>query len=189
MSSTTAPTVLTTATGRAFVRTPESCFRDLSKAGWTYEPRYVTVDGGMRMHYVDEGNRNGPVVLLLHGQPDWCFLYRHMIPILVAGGCRAIAPDMIGMGRSDKPTDVVNAHTVEAHLAWWLEFIDALQLEEITLFCQDWGGCTGLRVVAARPDLFARVCASNTGLPLCPDPMIAVEQGSIDRRAFPVDAG
>ena len=171
-----------TADGREFVRTPDECFADLPD--FDYTPNYVQVDG-LRMHYVDEGPADGEVVLLLHGQPDWSYLYRKMIPLLVAAGHRVIAPDMIGMGRSDKPIDI-HTHTIEAHAGWWRELIAALGLREITLFCQDWGGFTGLQVVAFHPEHFRRVLCSNSSLIMTPDPTLDVPQG-IDREDFPVD--
>jgi len=112
---------------------------------------------------VDEGE--GPVVLLLHGEPSWSYLYRHMVGPLVAQGFRVVAPDLVGFGRSDKPTEMTD-HTYARHVAWTSELVlDALKLEDITLFCQDWGGLIGLRIVAAHPERFAGVIAANTGLP------------------------
>lgn len=171
-----------TASGREFVRTPDDCFKDLPD--FPYAPNYVEVDG-LRMHYVDEGPRDGRVVLLLHGQPDWSYLYRKMIPRIAAAGHRVIAPDMIGMGRSDKPTDI-HTHTIYAHAQWWQLMIDALGLKDITLFGQDWGGFTGLMVVAQRPEYFRRVMISNSGLWLMPDPILNVPHG-INREDYPVD--
>lgn len=171
-----------TADGREFVRTPDERFEDLPD--YAYGPNYVEVDG-LRMHVVDEGPRDGDPVLLLHGQPDWSYLYRKMIPPIVEAGYRVIAPDMIGMGRSDKPTHI-DTHTIGAHAAWWTSLIDALGLADITFFGQDWGGFTGLMVVAEHPDLFRRVMISNSGLFLMPDPILDVPQG-IDRAAHPVD--
>jgi len=124
-------------------------------------------------------------VLLLHGQPDWSYLYRKMIPSIVEAGHRVIAPDMIGMGRSDKPTDI-HTHTVHAHAAWWKAMIDALALEQITLFAQDWGGFTGLIVAAQHPELFRRVMISNSAMFLMPDPILNVPQG-INREDYPVN--
>ena len=177
-----AHTILITADGREFVRTPDECFQHLPD--FPFEPNYVEVDG-LLMHYVDEGPADGEVVLLLHGQPDWSYLYRKMIPIIIAAGYRVIAPDMIGMGRSDKPTDI-HTHTIYAHAGWWTEFIDKLGLRDITLFCQDWGGFTGLQVVANHPEWFRRVLCSNTSLFLMPEPVLHVPQG-INREAYPVD--
>ena len=143
--------------GVEFVRTPEARFLDL--AGFPYRMSHVVVDG-LRMAYVDEGPRDGQVVLLAHGQPTYSYLYRRMIEPLVRAGCRVIAPDLIGMGQSDKPIDL-RYHHYETHVANWSAFIDALSLENITLVCQDWGSVIGLRVVADRPDRFARVLLSN----------------------------
>ena len=172
-----------TADGREFVRTPDEFFADLPD--FPYAPNYVDING-LRMHYVDEGPQDGQVVLLLHGQPDWSYLYRKMIPPIVTAGHRVIVPDMIGMGRSDKPTDI-DTHTVDAHAGWWKTMIDALELQDITLFAQDWGGFTGLMVVARHPQYFRRVMVSNCGLWLMPDPILTVPQG-INRKDYPVDA-
>ena len=174
--------ILSTEDGREFVRTPDECFKNLQD--FDYEPHYVQVDG-LRMHYVDEGPADGEVVLMLHGQPDWSYLYRKMIPLIVAAGHRVIVPDMIGMGRSDKPIDI-HTHSIEAHAGWWRELIGALDLRDITLFCQDWGGCTGLQVMSFHPELFRRVLCSNSSLVLCPEPVLDVPQG-INREDFPVD--
>ena len=177
-----AHSILQTADGREFVRTPDECFSNLPD--FPYEPNYVEVDG-LRMHYVDEGRADGEVVLMLHGQPDWSYLYRKMIQPIVAAGHRVIAPDMIGMGRSDKPIDI-HTHTIYAHANWWIELIEKLALQDITLFCQDWGGFTGLQVVAHHPEWFSRVLCSNTSLFLMPDPFLDVPQG-IKREDYPVD--
>lgn len=149
-----------------YVRTPDDRFEDLD--GFPFAPRYVQVPDGeggeLRMHYVDEGPRDGQVILCLHGQPTWSYLYRKMIPPLVAAGHRVIAPDLIGFGRSDKPVRRED-YTYAAHVGWMAAFVSALGLRDITLVCQDWGGLIGLRVVAAQPSRFARVVAANTGLP------------------------
>ncbi len=148
------------------LRTPESRFENI--AGFDYTPHYLQVDdfegGELRMHYLDEGPQDGPVVLLMHGEPSWCYLYRKMIPIITAAGYRAIAPDLIGFGRSDKPADR-NDYTYARHVAWMQSFLDQLELENINLVCQDWGGLLGLRLVAENPDRFASVVAANTFLP------------------------
>jgi haloalkane dehalogenase len=141
------------------LRTPEECFAEVPD--FPYEPRYVDVDG-LRMAYADEGE--GPLVLCLHGEPTWSFLYRHMIPPLTASGLRVVAPDLIGFGRSDKPTDPA-AYTYAAHVGWLGGFLDALALTGINLFCQDWGGLLGLRVAAERPEAFDRLVLANTTLP------------------------
>ncbi|MGH7293417.1 MAG: haloalkane dehalogenase [Polyangiaceae bacterium] len=143
------------------LRTPDSCFRDLP--GWTFEPRYVDASG-VRMHYVDEGPPAAAPVLLLHGEPSWSFLYRKMIPVLVAAGHRVVAPDLVGFGRSDKPARQED-YTYQRHVDWLTAAVTALDLRGVTLFCQDWGGLLGLRLVGEHPERFARVVASNTGLP------------------------
>ena len=147
-------------------RTPDDRFAELH--GWPFAPRYaeVAADGTppLRMHYVDEGPRDAAPVLLLHGEPSWSFLYRTMIPPLVAAGHRVVAPDLIGFGRSDKPA-ALEDYSYARHVAWVRSLVDGLGLRDITLFGQDWGGLIGLRLVAEQPDRFARVVASNTGLP------------------------
>jgi haloalkane dehalogenase len=143
------------------LRTDDDRFRDLP--GWTYAPRYTHV-GGVRIHYVDEGPTAAAPVLLLHGEPSWSFLYRKMIPVLVGAGNRVVAPDLVGFGRSDKPTRR-DAYTYHAHVAWMAGVISSLDLRGMTLVCQDWGGLIGLRLVAESMDRFARVVAANTGLP------------------------
>jgi haloalkane dehalogenase len=142
------------------LRTPDERFAGLP--GYDFAPHYVEIDG-LRVHYVDEGPRDGAVVLLLHGEPSWSYLYRTMIPPLVAAGYRAVAPDMVGFGRSDKPADIA-AHTYQAHVDWMRGFIAAAHLRDITLVCQDWGGLIGLRLAAEDGDRFAAVVAANTGL-------------------------
>jgi haloalkane dehalogenase len=145
-----------------FLRTPDSAFSELPD--WPYEPHYATVGDDLRVAYVDEGPPDGPVVLLMHGEPSWSFLYRFVIPPLVAAGCRVLAPDLVGFGRSDKPVER-SAHTYQGHVDWMLTWLRAVKATNVTLFCQDWGGLIGLRLVAAEPDLFAVVIAANTGLP------------------------
>lgn len=143
-------------------RTPDDRFVDLPD--YPFAPHYDTLGGDVRIHWVDEGPAAGPVVLLMHGQPSWSYLYRHMIPPLVAQGCRVLAPDLIGFGRSDKPANPAD-HSYERQVAWMLAWFDACGLRDVTLFCQDWGGLIGLRLVAARPASFAGVVVANTGLP------------------------
>jgi haloalkane dehalogenase len=117
------------------------------------------------MAFVDEGPRDAAPVLLLHGEPTWSYLYRHMIPVLLEAGHRVVAPDLIGFGRSDKPADRAD-HSFAAHVEWMTTFVvEALDLTDITLFCQDWGGLIGLRVVGEQPDRFARLVIGNSGLP------------------------
>ncbi len=154
--------ILRTAAGVEFVRTPEERFENLKD--FPYEARYLEVDG-LRLAYEDEGPADAPVVLMLHGQPDWSYLYRKMIPPITAAGYRCIALDLVGFGRSDKPVDG-SIHTYEQQVAWVKAFIHGLGLQDITLFCQDWGGLIGLRIVGDEPELFARVIAANTYLPL-----------------------
>jgi haloalkane dehalogenase len=145
------------------LRTPEERFADLPD--FDHEPRRVEVEGGLRMAYVEAGPAGGRPVILLHGEPTWSFLYRKLLPVLAAAGLRAIAPDMIGFGRSDKPTDIA-AHSYAAHVSWMRSALfDALDLRHVILVGQDWGGLIGLRLVADQPERFAGVVASNTGLP------------------------
>lgn len=150
------------------LRTPESRFDDLPD--WPFVPRYTDITDAatahaLRMAYVDEGPRDGRAVLLLHGEPSWSYLYRHIIPALAASGHRVLAPDLIGFGRSDKPADR-DDYTYERHVAWLSQWLTILDLRDVTLFCQDWGGLLGLRLVAAFPQRFAGVVAANTGLPI-----------------------
>ena len=145
------------------LRTPDERFENLPD--YPFTPHYSEISDGLRVHYVDEGPKDGPVVLLMHGQPSWSYLYRFMIPLLVEKGARVLAPDLIGFGKSDKPRDR-NDYTYERHIGWMTEWLHALDLKGISLFCQDWGGLIGLRMVAAEPDRFACVTASNTGLPI-----------------------
>ena len=149
-----------------FLRTPDERFENL--ADFPFKAHYRQVDDGrggeLRVHYLDEGPVDAPVVLLLHGQPSWSYLYRYMIPPLVSAGFRVIAPDLIGFGRSDKPVQT-DDYTYAAHVAWMGEWLIALDLCEITLFCQDWGSLIGLRLVALYPDRFAHVVLANGGLP------------------------
>ena len=149
------------------LRTPDDRFAAL--AGYPFQPHYLDVDG-LRVHYLDEGERDGAVVLLLHGEPSWSYLYRTMIPPLAEEGYRVIAPDMVGFGRSDKPTSVSD-HTYARHVAWTRAVLEQLDLSQITLVCQDWGGLIGLRLVAEEGDRFANVVAANTGLPTGDHPM------------------
>ncbi|MDT0633689.1 haloalkane dehalogenase [Spectribacter hydrogenoxidans] len=143
------------------LRTPDECFAGLS--GYPFQPRYATIDD-LRLHYLDEGDPDGPVVLLLHGEPSWSYLYRTMIPPLVDAGCRVLAPDLIGFGRSDKPAAVAD-YSYQRHVDWMLDWLRQIDPDGVTLFCQDWGSLIGLRLVAAEPDRFARVFVGNGGLP------------------------
>ncbi len=141
------------------LRTPDERFLNLD--GYPFSPHFIELNY-VRMHYVDEGS--GPIVLLLHGEPSWSYLYRKMIPIFVKNGFRVIAPDLIGFGKSDKLTDA-SSYTYRSHLNWLTQFIEEMDLKEITLFCQDWGGLLGLRIAAENEDRFLRICAGNTFLP------------------------
>lgn len=143
------------------LRTPDERFEGLPD--FPFAPHYVEVES-LRMHYLDEGPSDGEVVLLLHGEPSWSYLYRTMIPVLVDAGLRAVAIDLVGFGRSDKPTRRED-YTYAAHTDWTWGAIEAIGLTDVTLVCQDWGGLIGLRLVAERPDRFARVVAANTMLP------------------------
>ena len=149
------------------LRTPDDRFTNLKD--WPFAPHYADIQSGdmpsLRMHYVDEGPRDGARVLLLHGEPTWSYLYRKIIAGLVAQGHRVIAPDLIGFGRSDKPAERGD-YTYERHVAWMTTWLEALDLRDITLFCQDWGGLIGLRLVAAQPQRFAAIVAGNTFLPV-----------------------
>jgi haloalkane dehalogenase len=157
------------------LRTPDERFVDLPD--FPFAPHYVDVDDGdggvLRVHYLDEGDRNAPAILLMHGEPSWCFLYRKMIPVIVDAGLRAIAPDLVGFGRSDKPA-AQEDYTYARHVEWMrAALFDRLDLRGLTLVGQDWGGLIGLRLVAEQPDRFARVVAANTGLPSGDQPMSA----------------
>ena len=139
------------------VRTPEERFGDLP--GFPYEPKYVEIEG-LRLAYVEAGS--GDPIWMQHGEPTWGFLYRHLIPILAETG-RVIVPDLIGFGRSDKPIQM-NAYSYKSHVRWMRKFIEILDLKNITLVCQDWGGMIGLRVLSERPERFQRLVAMNTGI-------------------------
>jgi haloalkane dehalogenase len=144
-----------------FFRTPDSRFENLPD--FLFAPHYVEIDG-LRFHYLDEGPRDGQVVLLLHGEPSWSYLYRHMIPVLADAGHRVVVPDLMGFGRTEKPSGIAE-HSHSRHVAQMRELVERLDLKGITLFVQDWGGLIGLRLAAEVPDRFARIVAANTGLP------------------------
>jgi len=148
------------------LRTPDERFDELQN--FPFEPHYLEVSdddlGTLRIHFVDEGPRNAPVVLCLHGEPSWSFLYRKMIPVFTAAGFRAVAPDLVGFGRSDKPASRSD-YSYKKHVQWMKDWLDAAGLTDITLLGQDWGGLIGLRLVAENPGLFSRFSLSNTGLP------------------------
>ncbi|MFK7988246.1 MAG: haloalkane dehalogenase [Sandaracinaceae bacterium] len=169
-----APEGMQTADGVEFVRTPDACFEGLPD--WPFAPVYVELDG-LRQAYVDEGPSDGPVVLLLHGQPTWSYLYRKMIPVFAEAGYRVIAMDHLGMGRSDKPVDIA-AYSYLGHGDRLWRFIEALDLQDINLFVQDWGSLIGLRVAGLHPERFARIAVGNGALPVVPEgvqPFPAVE--------------
>jgi haloalkane dehalogenase len=149
------------------LRTPDDRFRDLPD--FDYPTRYADVPdqvgGTLRMAYVQAGPADGPVVLLLHGEPSWSFLYRSVLPVLASAGLCAIAPDLVGFGRSDKPADPAD-HSYARQVEWVRSLVfDVLDLSGVTLVGQDWGGLIGLRLVAAHQDRFSGVVAANTGLP------------------------
>src|ERR1700727_2264326 len=149
------------------LRTPDDRFADLP--GYDFEPRYADIDdadgGTLRVHYLREGDPSAPVVLLMHGEPSWSYLYRTMIPVLTGGGLQVVAPDLVGFGRSDKPAARTD-YTFARHVEWMRQLLfDRLDLTDITLVGQDWGGLIGLRLVGEHPGRFARVVAANTFLP------------------------
>lgn len=148
------------------LRTPDKCFENL--AGFPFEPGYLEIGdedlGVIRIHYVDEGPRDGPVILCLHGEPTWSYLYRKMIPVFTAAGLHVVVPDLVGFGRSDKPS-LRSDYSYKKHVQWMKNWIDKAGLKDITLLGQDWGGLIGLRLLAENPELFVRFSLSNTGLP------------------------
>lgn len=143
-------------------RTPDERFAGLPD--WPYAPNYREIADGLRVHYIDEGAAGAQPVLMLHGEPTWAYLYRHMIGPVAEAGFRAVVPDLIGFGRSDKPLDR-SAYSYAAEVAWMRQWIEALDLQDIILACQDWGSLIGLRLVAEMPERFAGVALSNGGLP------------------------
>ena len=150
------------------LQTPDERFSSLPD--WPYEPKYTLVDSTtsesikLRIHHVDTGaSTSGETVLCMHGEPSWSFLYRKMIPRFVAAGHRVVAPDLVGFGRSDKPSETSD-YTYERHVDWMTQWLVANDLNNLTLVCQDWGGLIGLRLVAAMPERFSRVVAANTFL-------------------------
>ena len=144
------------------LRTPEALFSGL--VDYPFAPNWHQVTPELRLHYVDEGPRDASPVLMLHGEPTWSYLYRKMIPPVAAAGLRVLAPDLIGFGKSDKPA-ARSAHSYAGQVAWVRHWIEALDLSEITLVCQDWGSAIGLRLAAESPERFARIVLSNGGLP------------------------
>ncbi len=152
------------------LRTPDHHFDNLE--GYDFAPNYAEVanghtevaNGKLRLHYLDEGPSDGRIVLLMHGEPSWSYLYRKMIPGLVTAGHRVIAPDLIGFGRSDKPAERSD-YTYQSHLDWLTDWLHQLNLQNVVLFCQDWGGLLGLRLLSAEPQRFAGTVVANTFLP------------------------
>lgn len=148
------------------LRTPDHCFDNLLE--YPFKPHYTEVSDGqggqLRLHYLDEGAPDGELILCLHGQPSWSYLYRNMVPLFTQAGYRVICPDFIGFGKSDKP-DAIEDYSYQAHVDWMSEWLQALDLQNITLICQDWGGLVGLRLVGRHPERFARLVIANTGLP------------------------
>lgn len=176
------------------VRTPDERFDGLP--GYPFAPHYADIDdldgGTLRVHHLDEGPRDAAPVLLMHGEPSWSFLYRHMIPALVDAGHRVIAPDLVGFGRSDKPTEQSD-YTYARHVEWMRQLLfDHLDLRSITYFGQDWGGLVGLRLLALEPDRYTRVAIGNTGLPTGnerpSDAFLAWQKFSQETEHFPVGA-
>lgn len=143
------------------LRTPEECFAGLDD--FPYEPKYCVV-GGLRVAYIDEGPRDASVVLLMHGEPTWSYLYRKMIPGLLQAGHRVVAPDLIGFGRSDKLTRAAD-YSYYHHVQWMVAWMESIDLRHVSLFCQDWGSLIGLRMLTHSPERFDRVCLANGGLP------------------------
>lgn len=176
------------------VRTPDERFDGLPDH--PFAPHYAEIDdldgGTLRVHHLDEGPRDAAPVLLMHGEPSWSFLYRHMIPALVDAGHRVIAPDLVGFGRSDKPTEQSD-YTYARHVEWMRQLLfDHLDLRSITYFGQDWGGLVGLRLLATEPDRYTRVAIGNTGLPTGnerpSDAFLAWQKFSQETEHFPVGA-
>ena len=154
-----------------FLRTPDSRFAGLE--GYPFAPHYldVTAEGTppLRMHYIDEGPRDGTPVVLLHGEPTWSYLYRTMIEPLAAAGHRVLAPDLIGFGRSDKPTRRAD-YTYARHVGWTTSWLTQLDLTDVTVVVQDWGSLIGLRMAAENPDRFAKLFIANGFLPIADRP-------------------
>jgi len=171
------------------LRTPDEAFASITD--YPFQPNYLDVDteGGepVRVHYVDEGS--GPVVLVMHGEPSWSYLYRKVIPILTEAGFRVLAPDLIGFGKSDKPADTSD-YTFARHVAWMQTWFEALDATGVVLFGQDWGGMIGLRLVAANPARFSAVVTANTALPTgdqrMPEAFLRWRQFSMSSPAFDV---
>lgn len=144
------------------LRTPESRFESLPD--YDFAPHYTSLADGLRMHYVDEGPADAEVVLMLHGEPSWSYLYRHMVPVFANARLRALAPDLVGFGKSDKPAAMAD-YSYQRHVDWLREWIETLDLRRITLVCQDWGSLLGLRLAAELDDRFDRIVVANGFLP------------------------
>ncbi len=166
------------------LRTSEDRFEDLP--GYDFAPHYSVIEG-IRIHHIDEGS--GPVVLLMHGEPSWSYLYRKMVAPLVESGYRVVAPDLVGFGKSDKPASV-DDHSYARHVSWMSAWLNRLDLTGVTLFAQDWGGLIGLRLVTGEPGRFARVAVANTGLPTgdhqMPEAFLSWQKFSREVPEFPV---
>ena len=168
------------------LRTPGDRFADL--ADYPYDPNYLMC-GELRIHYVDQGNSDDETVLMLHGEPSWSYLYRKMIPIIANAGHRVIVPDLVGFGKSDKLANQED-YTYQRHVDWMADLVLKLDLKNITLFCQDWGGLIGLRIAAEHEERFKRILAANTFLPTgdyrSPDAFIEWQQFSQKTPVFKV---
>src|SRR5688572_10770625 len=173
------------------LRTPDDRFTGLPDFEFT--PHYAEIPDGsggeLRVHHLDEGPADAPIVLLMHGEPSWCFLYRKMIPVLVDAGLRVLAPDLVGFGRSDKPASRAD-YTYQRHVDWMTGWLEAADVQDATLVGQDWGGLIGLRLIAEQGDRFARVVAANTFLPTGDrhpgDAFLAWQRFSQETEDFPV---
>ena len=144
------------------IRTPDERFAALPD--YPFAPHYTELADGIRLHHVDEGPADAEVVLMLHGEPSWSYLYRQMVPVFADAGLRAVAPDLVGFGKSDKPTRIAD-YTYQRHVDWLRQWIEALDLRRITLVCQDWGSLLGLRLAAENDDRFDRIVVANGFLP------------------------
>lgn len=149
------------------LRTPDAAFAGIMD--YPFAPHFLEITDAdsavdLRVHYIDEGPRDAPVVLMMHGEPSWSYLYRKMVAPLVAAGFRVVAPDLIGFGKSDKPA-VQGDYSYARHVSWMRQWVERLDLQNITLACQDWGSLVGLRLVSEMPDRFSGVALSNGGLP------------------------
>ena len=149
------------------LRTPDARFANLP--GYPFEPHYSEPEPGLRLHYIDEGPRQAAPILMLHGEPSWSYLYRKMIPLFAQAGYRALAPDLIGFGRSDKPARAAD-YTYLRHVEWMTAWLRALDLRNATLVCQDWGSLIGLRLAAENPERFSRIVVANGFLPTADRP-------------------